>query len=191
LPLWLVAALGALYLAFAPAHAADQTQVESAALRQDANGPVLDARIRIALTRPIADALSRGISQPFVAELEIERLRKWWVNETVVDARRRAKLGYHLLLRRYIVETDTETHTYGTLDEALTALGTISGWALPPDSRLQAGQSYSARLRLRIDTDALSKPLIIGTFTSDRWALASPWYEWRFDGALGSKAAPD
>lgn len=164
------------------AHAADKNLVERAAIRYTANGPVLDARIAVELTPALADALSRGITQPFVAELQIERQRSWWLDETLLDTRRRVRLGYNLLLRSWLIDTDTRSRSFASLPEALAALGTIDGWPLPERVEFKPGQRYEARLRLRIDTEALPKPLIIGAFTSDKWELATPWFGWTFDG---------
>ena len=46
---------------------------------------------------------------------------------------------------------------------------------------LKTGQHYGARLRLRLDISLLPKPLSIGAVTSDKWELATPWFEWSFD----------
>ena len=165
------------------AHAAEpRNVVEQAAIRHTAGGPLLDAKIVVELTPSLADALARGITQPFVAELEISRPRKWWFSEDVLDVRRRVKLGYNLLLRTYLVETEARSRSFTELTGALAALGAIEGWPLPERVEFRPGQSYEARLRLRIDTEALPKPLILGAFTSDKWELATPWYSWRFDG---------
>ena len=171
------------------AHAADKPVVERAAIRYAAAGPLLDARVALQLTPAVADALARGIAQPFVFELEIERQRRWWLNEDVFEARRRIKLGYNLLLRTWLVESETRSRQFTSLDEALAALGQLDGWALPNPPELRPGQRYEARLRLRIDTEALPKPLIIGAFTSDKWELATPWYVWGFDGPPPDKPA--
>lgn len=164
------------------------SEVERAAIRHTPSGPVLDARVKIELTPPVADALTRGIAQPFVAELEIERERSWWFDQEVFDAKRRARLSYTLLSRTWLVETDGRSRAHASLDEALTALGAIDGWLLP--DRFRSAQRYRARLRVRLDTEALPKPLIVGSFTSDRWELATPWFEWRFDGPTTDKPAP-
>lgn len=161
--------------------------VQQATIRYTEAGPVLDAKIAITLTPSIADALARGITQPFVAELEIERPRNWWFDADVLDASRRVKLGYNLLLRTWVVDTDTRSRNFSSLGQAIAALGTIEGWLLPGKPEFVHGEHYAARLRLRIDTQALPKPMIIGAFTSDKWELATPWHHWEFD---GPSAAP-
>jgi hypothetical protein len=44
-----------------------------------------------------------------------------------------------------------------------------------PRDRLQSGQNYEARLRMRLDTDALPKSFQISALTQRDWAPASEW----------------
>jgi hypothetical protein len=91
------------------------------------------------------------------------------------------RIYYHLLLRRYVVETGYTTHTAASLGEALALLGRVEDWQVLERGALKAGQRYDARLRLRLDTTQLPKPLSIGAVTGDKWELVTPWHDWSFD----------
>jgi len=104
---------------------------------------------------------------------------------------RKLRIYYHLLLRRYVVEIGYTTRTAATLTEALAMMGHVDGWQVLERGTLKAGQRYDARLRLRLDTAQLPKPLSIGAVTGDKWDLATPWYDWSFDApALPPLPAP-
>jgi len=57
----------------------------------------------------------------------------------------------------------------------------VDAWQVLERGALKSGQRYDARLRLRLDTSQLPKPLSIGAVGGDRWELATPWYVWSFE----------
>jgi hypothetical protein len=122
-------------------------------------------------------------------ELEVTRPRNWWLDEDIAEPVRKLRIYYHLLLRRYVVEMGYTTQTVATLDEALALLGKVIDWQVLERGALKAGQRYDARLRLRLDTAQLPKPLSIGAVTGDKWELATPWHEWSFDAPAAPPAA--
>ena len=180
---WLTVAGGAL--------ASDKSAVTQAAIRATPQGYVLDGDVDIVLNPTLEDALSRGINLYFLLELELTRPRNWWFDETIAEPVRKLRIYYHLLLRRYVVEIGYTTRTAATLTEALAMMGHVDGWQVLERGTLKAGQRYDARLRLRLDTAQLPKPLSIGAVTGDKWDLATPWYDWSFDApALPPLPAP-
>jgi hypothetical protein len=163
------------------AQASDKSAVKQAAIRATAQGYVLDADVDIMLNHTLEDALSRGINLYFLLELELTRPRHWWFAEDIAEPVRKMRIYYHLLLRRYVVESGYVTKTAATLPEALAMLGHVEDWQVLERGALKTGQRYDARLRLRLDTAQLPKPLSIGAVAGDKWELVSPWYEWSFE----------
>ncbi len=182
---WLL--VGWLALAI-PALAADKNLVRQAAIRAAPQGYVLDAETDIALNRTLEDALGKGIHLYFLLELELTRPINWWLDDDIAEPVRRLRIYYHLLLRRYVVESGYVTRTTATLGEALALLGKVSDWQVLERGALVTGRRYDARLRLRLDTAQLPKALAIGG-VSDKWELATPWHSWSFD-APALPAAP-
>ncbi len=171
---WLVAASGAL--------AADKSIVRTASIRATPQGYVLDADVDIALTPTLEDALIKGINLYFLLELELTRPGSWyWFDDDIAEPVRKMRIYYHLLLRRYVVESGYVTRTAETLDDALAMLGRVSEWQVLERGALKTGRRYDASLRLRLDTSQLPKPLSVGGVTGDKWELATPWHNWSFD----------
>lgn len=170
--------------------AGDKSAVRQAAIQATPQGYVLDALIDIALNPTLEDALAKGIHLHFHLQLELSRPRSWWFDEGITEPTRKLRIYYHLLLRRYVVETGYTTRTAATLDEALTLLGQVESWHVLDRGVLRPGQRYDARLRLRLDTAQLPKTLSIGAVTSDKWELVTPWYGWSFEAPLVKSPMP-
>jgi hypothetical protein len=179
---WLVVAGSAL--------ASDKSAVKQAAIQATPQGYVLDADVNIVLNSTLEDALIKGINLPFLLELEITRPRNWWLDEDIAEPVRKMRIYYHLLLRRYVVESGYTTRTAATLGEALALLGRVEDWQVLERGALKTGRRYDARLRLRLDTAQLPKPLSIGAVTSDKWELATPWHGWSFDAPAAPPSPP-
>ncbi len=161
--------------------AADANVVREATLVPGVAGYSLDADVGIALNRTLTDALTRGIHLHFLFELEVVRPRGWWwFDQDIAEKTYRIHLFYHLLLRRYVVETDDDADTVNSLAEALELVGRLKDWPVLEWRTLEPGQTYKARLRLRLDTAQLPKPLSIGAVTGDKWEYVTPWHEWSF-----------
>ena len=180
---WLASCLLAGWMLVASsATAADKSAVRKAAIRATPQGYVLDADVELVLNPTLEDALSKGINLYFLLELDVSRPGNWWwFDETIATPVRKMRIYYHLLLRRYVVENGYVTRTAETLGEALTLLGRVSDWQVIERGGLKTGRRYDARLRLRLDTERLPKPLSIGGVPGARWELDTPWYKWSFD----------
>ena len=165
--------------------------VREAAIRATPQGYVLDADVRLALNRTLTDALERGIHLHFLLELEVTRPRGWWwFDEDIAEPVRKMHVYYHLLLRRYVVENGYITRTVNSLPEALALLGRVADWQVLEPGALRAGKPYAARLRLRLDTAQLPKPLSIAAVSGDKWELVTPWHAWSFDAPAVPAALP-
>lgn len=176
---WLLLAL---WFGLAPAaSAADRSAVHQATLRATPQGYALDSEVDIVLNATLEDALTRGIPLHFLLELEITRPRSWWFAEDIAEPVRKMRIYYHLLLRRYVIDSGYRTQTAASLAEALALLGRVEDWPVLERGALKSGETYEARLRLRLDTAQLPKPLSIGVVTGDKWELATPWYAWSFE----------
>lgn len=172
------------------AQASDKSTVKQAVIQATPQGYTLDADINIVLNSTLENALSKGINLYFLLELELTRPRNWWLDETIAEPVRKQRIYYHLLLRRYVVEIGYTTRTVATLNEALAMLGTAEAWQILERGALKPGQRYDARLRLRLDTSQLPKPLSIGAVSGDKWELVTPWYDWSFDAPAAPVTPP-
>ena len=188
---WLTGLLLGFWLAGAgAAPAPEKSAVRQAAIQMTQQGYVLNGDVNIVLNRTLEDALTKGINLYFLVELEVTRPRDWWFDTDIAEPVRKLRIYYHLLLRRYVVETGYTTQTVATLSEALEKLGRVEAWPVLERGALKAGQRYDARLRLRLDAAQLPKALSIGAVSGDKWELSTPWYSWVFEAPVAPPAAP-
>ncbi|MGA9991511.1 MAG: DUF4390 domain-containing protein [Thiobacillaceae bacterium] len=161
--------------------AAEGIVVRSAELKLNNDAYELNADIAVSLNKNLEDALKKGLILHFQTEFELSRTRNWWFDESVAEATRNSILSYHLLLRRYYLETNYQLKTYDTLNEALAALGHIEGWQVAEKNLLKPNQTYKGELRLRLDLSQLPKALQINALTGTKWEAEGEWYVWKFE----------
>jgi hypothetical protein len=168
-------------LAATPAHAAKTDEaitVLFASLNPTEDGWAVDAAFNVKLNRTQEEALKKGIPLHFVTEVELQRVRSWWLNEDLAVASRGGRLSYSPLTRRYQVETSEGYTAFDTLPEALSELGRIAKWAIVPGKTIKPGNSYEVSIRMRLDLGQLSKPLQLNALASGKWEVEGDWYEW-------------
>lgn len=152
--------------------------IQSAQLKPSGENWVLNAEMGVKLNKTQEEALKKGITLHFVTDFELERVRAWWLNESLIEANRIGRLNYSPLTRRYQIETIEGYRAYDTLNEALAGLGHIEGWAVAPKKALKTGERYLASIRMRLDLGLLSKPLQINALATGKWDVEGEWYEW-------------
>ncbi len=140
----------------------------------------LDANIRYVLSKPVQEALDNGV--PLILELQFQVLQDWWGlwDWEVASLSQRYRVQYHALSRQYLVEnlnSGVQTN-YASQEDALNALGTIRGLPVLDRRLLDSDQDYTARLRARLDIEALPTPLRVWAYLNSGWSLASNWYRW-------------
>lgn len=176
----LVATLAALLLglaAAAPARA-DGIEVRKAALVSAEDGYFLEAEFEIALTHTLEDALNKGVPLYFTLEFELIRPRWYWLNEKIVNKRQQYRLGYNAFTRQYRVGIGTLYQNFATLSEALAFLSRVRLRDIAEPGALARGASYTAALRLRLDSSQLPRPFQISAVGSREWSVSSDWHRW-------------
>ena len=176
----LLAALAALWLVFdaAPAAHADGIEVRKAALAVVDDGYVLEASFGIVLTPPLEEALNKGVSLYFLLEFELIRPRWYWFNEKIADTRQQYRLSYNALTRQYRVGVGTLYQNFSTLEEALDVMSRVRRREEVEAGTLKQDSTYTAALRLRLDTTQLPKPFQINALGSREWNIGTDWYRW-------------
>lgn len=176
---WL-AALAALILGLAVAAPvrADGIEVKKAALVAAEDGYFLEAEFDIALSPTLEDALNKGVPLYFTLEFELIRPRWYWFNEKLANARQQYRLSYYALTRQYRVGVGTLYQNFSSLLEALEFLSRVRLREIAEPGALGKDASYTAALRLRLDTSQLPRPFQISTVGSRDWSLSSDWHRW-------------
>lgn len=156
----------------------ESISVQSALLKQGSEGLAVNAEFRVLLNKTQEEALRKGVTLHFVTDFELERVRSWWLNESLAQANRIGRLNYSPLTRRYQVETVEGFKAYDSLEDALIGLGRIDNWLVAPKKSLKSGERYLAAIRMRLDLGLLSKPLQINALATGKWDVEGDWHEW-------------
>ncbi len=140
----------------------------------------IDADIEMTLSPELRHMAGRGIPIYFTADLEIVSKRWWWLNKVVVDEQQTWRIVYNALTRQWRVGTGELSLPEASLDDALSLVRHIRGWAVANVADLDPDEVYDGRLRLRLDTSLLARPFQIDALNSSAWSLTTPWKNFTF-----------
>jgi hypothetical protein len=183
-PFWKKIDLAALLLAFALAvpaqlhaqpHGIDVRRVTVATADDHY---VLEANIDIVLSAPLEDALHKGIPLYFLLEFEMVRSRWYWFNDKAVSRQQQYRLQFNALTRQYRIGVGAFYQNFPTLAEALQVMTKVRRREDLDPGTLSKGTTYTAGLRLRLDTSQLPKPFNLNALGSREWNIGSDWVRW-------------
>lgn len=154
-------------------------------LSQDKNW-ALDANVQVTLSPVLIEAVNRGVPLYFVTEFEILKSRWYWFDEKLLIQSKVVRLSYHAVTQQYRVAVGgLHQMSYPELSQALMAATSMRGWLLmDPEGQslsglMQAVQAkptaFELRLRVRLDSAQLPKPLQVNALTNRDWNLSSDW----------------
>ncbi|MBA3479936.1 MAG: DUF4390 domain-containing protein [Lautropia sp.] len=160
-----------------PAQSGGTIQVEQA--RLDVSRPddlvLLSADFTLALTETLRDAVNRGLPLYFLTEVQVQRNRWYWLDETVVATQIEWRLSYHALTRQFRVAVSGRSDSFGSLEEALAAMTSVKGWSVAPLSKFEPRTVYEVWVRMRLDITRLPKPFQMTALTDSDWNPQSEW----------------
>jgi len=183
-PFWKKFNLAALLLAFAlamPAQLHAQTHgidVRRATVATAEDHYVVEADIDIVLSAPLEDALHKGIPLYFLLEFEMVRSRWYWFNDKAVSRQQQYRLQFNALTRQYRIGVGAFYQNFPTLAEALQVMTRVRRREDIEPGTLSKGTTYTAGLRLRLDTSQLPKPFNLNALGSREWNIGSDWVRW-------------
>lgn len=140
----------------------------------------IDADIDLTLSSDLRNTAGKGVPIYFTADLEIVSRRWWWFDKVVVDKQLTWRVVYNALTRQWRVGTGDLSMPEPSLDDALSLVRHIRGWAVADIADLDPDEKYEGRLRLRLDTSLLARPFQIDALNSSAWALTTPWKNFDF-----------
>ena len=155
--------------------------VEHAALRTAGELYVADARIECRFSDDSLEAMRNGVPLTVVVEIEVRRKRGRWWDETLAASELGYRMESNVLTGRYRIRNlhDGQMRNFRSLDEMIEALGDLRSIPVIGRDRLSGGERYTARIRVRLDIEALPSPLRPIAYLSPDWRLDSGWFEWR------------
>ena len=143
----------------------------------------IDARLQLVLSSEALRALSSGITLTIELQMEVIRVRRWYIDNLEAELATRFELEYRALSQRYIVRNlnSGDQDSFATLYSALNNLGRVQSLPVIDDAVLEAGSGYRVRLRALLQTKQYSAPLRVLFFWRDQWQLESEWAEWKLE----------
>jgi hypothetical protein len=149
------------------------------------DGYVLSADFSFDLNQRLEEAVNKGVVLYFLAEFELTRPRWYWLDDKLVSRNQTYRLSYHALTRQYRLATGSGLHqSFESLSDALRVLARLRNWvviekAADGSSIVRPGDTYTAALRMRLDTTQLPRPFQISALGNRDWNLASDWKTWQ------------
>ena len=158
-------------------------EVEYAALRPAGESYVVDARIDFAFSEDNLEAMRNGVALTVIVDIEVRRERGQWWDETLAARETRYRIETNVLTGRYRLRNldDGSTRNYRSLEEMMETLGHFESVPIVTRQRLSADARYTARIRARLDIEALPSPMRPIAYLSPEWRLNSGWFEWRIE----------
>jgi uncharacterized protein DUF4390 len=140
----------------------------------------LNARTIFPLDDDVRSTLDDGATINFDLQAVVEKQRRYWVDTTLVDVMLRRELSWNAVIQRYVVkDVDRgEQDSYVTLDEALIAVGVVTGWPVVVEPQLDPDANYEIRVRAGYRRGRLPDALRTLFFWSDGWNRSSKWKSW-------------
>lgn len=171
-PLLLLLRLAALLMLLGGAGARAQgVEVSTLGLNRQDGQLTLEFSLRVQLSRPVEDALRRGVPMYFVAQASTYRNRWYWRDERVARVSRSWRLVYQPLTSSWRVGIGALTQNFGTLDEALGVITRTSGWRIAELAALDADGRHYVEFVFRLDTGQLPPPMLVGLTSQVDWQL--------------------
>lgn len=164
---WLLACL----VVLAPLAArADNVSLDSFELARNDDGLMLSFAARFELSKPIEEALQKGVPLFFVAQAEVFRDRWYWRDKEVNSSTRTWRLAYQPLTRKYRVTYGGLSQHYDNLSDALVAVSRTVNWKLADAGQLDDGRHY-VEFSYQLDTAQMPRPMQIGIGGQSDWSL--------------------
>jgi hypothetical protein len=173
--------LAGVLLAGAPvARAADDVVVQSAFVNVRGGVFELNARTIYPLNDDVRVALGDGATVNLELRAVVDRQRRYWVDDTLVEVVLRRDLSWNALTGRYLLRDVArgEQESFAALDEALIAAGMVNDWPVVVEPQLDPDGAYVIRVRARIRRGRLPDALGALRFWTDGWNRSSKWYTW-------------
>lgn len=144
----------------------------------------IDADVDFSVSGDLRNAAQKGVPIYFTADVEVVSKRWWWFDKVVISEQQTWRVVYNALTRQWRVGTGDLSLPESSLDDALSLVRNIRGWAVAHTEDLETDEVYEGRLRVRLDTSLLARPFQVDAFNSSAWSLETPWKNFTFSISL-------
>jgi hypothetical protein len=167
-------------LASATAFAAERFEIRSATLLQAQGVYLLSAKLHLELPEGARQAVRDGVTLTLDLEMELQRERRWWLDDTAATLEQHYQVSYHALSEHYLLRNlnSGEQIAFDTLDAALEAMSSVHDLPVLDQSLVDASEHYEMRLRASLDVRTLPTSLRLVLFWVDDWRQRTDWFLW-------------
>ena len=141
---------------------------------------MLNARLDFALPEGARAAILDGVALTLDLEINVNRARRFWLDDTVATLEQHYELVYHALSERFLVRNlnSGEQTSWPTLEDAIESLQVVDRLPILDQSLVLPDYRYEVSLRGRLDVRNLPEALRIVLFWVDDWRQQTDWYTW-------------
>jgi hypothetical protein len=180
-PLWLAACvLVGLALPGPPAHAGD---IAIKDVRATSVNDIIHIDIDLALrfSKEAIEALNSGVPITIEINVEVERKRRFWWNDTLFGAKQRYTITRHALSEQYVIanQVNGDRRAFLDWDDALASLNSLRGLPVMERRLIEPGERYTGAVQVRLDIESLPAPMRPLAYFSPAWRMSSSWFEWK------------
>lgn len=147
----------------------------------------IDANVDLDVTGELRNIAEKGVPVYFTADLRIVSKRWWWFDKVLVDEQMTWRVVYNALTRQWRIGSGELSLPESSLDNALSLIRNIRGWAVADIDQLEPGELYYGRIRVRLDKSLLARPFQIDALNSRAWSLETPWKDFTFSVSATSR----
>jgi hypothetical protein len=162
------------------AQASTDFEVQSAVVTLRDGVYELDARVIFPLTDDVRSALDNGATVKLALQAVIQKQRRYWFDKELVEVTLRRELTWNAVSQRYILKylDRGEQDSFVALDEALAAVGVMTGWRILVENRINPSTTYEISVRAGYRSTRLPFALNALAFWSDGWVRRTEWKSW-------------
>lgn len=162
--------------------ASDEIRILQVTDYQEDQQLLFDSQSQFNLPDAIIEAIHSEVGLIFETEivfLEHQRFAGIKYHRERMHVQYRTQLRYSSFSNRYtlINERNNKVQTFGSLDEALRTLGTLSSFPVLSLSELHPDQKYTLKLNIHLNHWRLPAPLVLNSLLDSDWQLDSGWFE--------------
>ncbi|MEO0575775.1 MAG: DUF4390 domain-containing protein [Pseudomonadota bacterium] len=138
------------------------------------------ARIQFQLSSRIEEALANGIALQITLNVEIDRIRRYWINANVASIQFVYVLRYNAVSERYMLRNENtgQQRTFATIFAALNAMGRVDALPLIDAAILSEGKRHRAKMNVEVSIAEYPVSLRYLLFWRNDWRVSSNGFSW-------------
>jgi hypothetical protein len=140
----------------------------------------MDLDVALDLSRSVLDVAEHGVPLYFTYDVQITAPRWWWFDEVLAQATLSRRLIYNNLTQQWRVATGDLFLPAASQEDALEVIKQIRGWPIAPVDRFEPDVKYEGKVRIRLDTSHMARPLQLDARNRGAWSMTSPWATFDF-----------